>query len=183
MQPSSQAGIHGPVGAKVCLVIHYRSFRNDDPPALVQIWNEAFTGRGAVKLAHSSPLEFHVYAKPYFDPAGLILAVDEGVPVGFAHAGFGPTPTQSAVGTEAGVICAIAVRPSHRRRGIGTELLRRTEAYLQVRGARAMQAGQRWPLNPFYLGLYGGSDLPGFLASDTDAEPFLTRQGYRVSET
>ena len=55
-------------------MIHYRSFRNDDPPALVQIWNEAFTGRGAVKLAHSSPLEFHVFAKPYFDPEGLTVA-------------------------------------------------------------------------------------------------------------
>ena len=37
--------------------------------------------------------------------------------------------------------------------------------------------------DPFYLGLYGGSDLPGFLASDADAEPFLTRQGYRVADT
>ena len=121
MQPPPEAGVHGPVGAKVRLVIQYRSFRNGDPPALAQIWNEAFTGRGAVKLAHSSPLEFHVYAKPYFDPAGLILAVDEGVPVGFAHAGFGPSATQSTVGTEAGVICAIGLRPAHRRRGIGTE--------------------------------------------------------------
>src|ERR1700730_4195185 len=128
MPPPSPAGVHGPVGAKVCLVIHYRSFRNDDPPALVQIWNEAFTGRGAVKLAHSSPLEFHVFAKPYFDPNGLILALDDRVPVGFGHAGFGPNETQSALGTATGVVCMLGVRPSHRRRGIGSELLRRCES-------------------------------------------------------
>lgn len=183
MQPPSEAGVHGPVAAKVGLVIHYRSFRNTDPPALAQIWNEAFIGRGAVKLAHSSPLEFHVLAKPYFDPAGLILALDDGVPVGFGHAGFGPNEAQSALDTAAGVICAVGVRPTHRRRGIATELLRHCETYLNGRGARTLHAGQRWPLSPFYLGLYGGSDLPGFLASDPDAEPFLTRQGYRVADT
>jgi ribosomal protein S18 acetylase RimI-like enzyme len=39
------------------------------------------------------------------------------------------------------------------------------------------------PLNPFYFGLYGGSDTPGFLRSDADAEPFLTARGYRVART
>ena len=38
------------------------------------------------------------------------------------------------------------------------------------------------PLNPFYLGLYGGSDFPGVLASDTDADPFLEHHGYREWE-
>jgi ribosomal protein S18 acetylase RimI-like enzyme len=34
------------------------------------------------------------------------------------------------------------------------------------------------PLNPFYLGLYGGSESAGFLDSDAAAEPFLARHGY-----
>ena len=61
-------------------------------------------------------------------------------------------------------------------------MLRRCEAYLHARGARAMQAGQRWPLNPFYLGLYGGSDSPGFLRSDSLAEPFFRRHRYQVRD-
>jgi ribosomal protein S18 acetylase RimI-like enzyme len=164
-------------------VIHYRTYRNDDPPGLVKVWNEAFPGRGAVPLPTASALEEYVFAKPYFDRAGLILALDDGEHVGFAHAGFGPTPDESALSTATGVVCALGVRRSHRRRGIGTELLRRSEAYLAGRGATTIFAGPMRPNNPFYLGLYGGSDLPGFLESDADAGPFLLHHGYLCQDT
>jgi ribosomal protein S18 acetylase RimI-like enzyme len=159
-------------------VIHYRTFRNDDPPGLVKVWNEAFTGRGAVALPTASALEEYVFAKPYFDPEGLIVALDDEEHVGFAHAGFGPREDQSGLSLSDGVVCALGVRPSRRRRGIGAELLRRCETYLRGRGATAIYAGAMPPLNPFYLGLHGGSDSAGFLASDADAEPFLQRHGY-----
>ncbi len=159
-------------------MIHYRTFRNDDPPGLVKVWNEAFPGRGAVPLPTASALEEYVFAKPYFDPAGLVVALEDGQHVGFAHAGFGPNPDQSSLSTRNGVLCAVGVRPSHQRRGIGTELLRRCEAYLSGRGAATLYAGPMRPLNPFYLGLYGGSESAGFLASDAAADPFLQRHGY-----
>lgn len=164
-------------------MVEYRSFRNDDPPALAEIWNECFTGRGAVQLRNSSPLERHAYCKPYFDPAGLTVAVEDGRCVGFAHAGFGANDKETALAHGSGVVCAIGVRPSHRRRGIGSELVRRSETYLRKRGARKVFAGQIRPFNPFYMGLYGGSDLPGFLASDKDAAPFFEFQGYQPWET
>lgn len=153
-------------------MIEYRAFRNTDPPQLVEVWNEAFTGRGAVVLRNSSPLERFVFAKPIFDPAGLLLAEENQRCLGFAHAALGP---------EAGVLCVIGVRPDYRRRGIGTELLRRCESYLRDRGATTLYAGPHWPNNPFYLGLYGGCDTPGFLTSDAQAEPFLVRRHYQVS--
>jgi len=159
-------------------VIHYRTFRNDDPPGLVKVWNEAFPGRGSVPLPTPSALEEYVFAKPYFDPAGLIVAVEDGQTLGFAHAGFGPSPNESTLSTSTGVVCVLGVRPAYRRRGIGSELLRRSEAYLAGRGATAIFAGPTWPDDPFYLGLYGGSESAGFLASDADAEPFLLRRGY-----
>jgi ribosomal protein S18 acetylase RimI-like enzyme len=164
-------------------VIHYRTFRNDDPPGLVRVWNEAFRGRGAVILPSASALEEYVFAKSDFDPAGLIIALEDREPVGFAHAGFGPTPDESRLAFDKGVVCAIGVRPSHRRRGIGRELLGRCESYLTGRGATTISAGPMRPLNPFYLGLYGGSDLPGFLASDSDADPFLRHHGYLPDES
>jgi ribosomal protein S18 acetylase RimI-like enzyme len=163
-------------------VIHYRTFRNTDPPRLVEVWNETFTGRGAVRLRTSTALERFVLAKPYFDPAGLIIAEQDGHCAGFAHAGFGAGERQAGVSCDLGAICMIGVRPGFRRRGIGTELLRQAEAYLRQRGARTILAGPHAPCNAFYLGLYGGSDLPGFLTSDLDADPFLTRHGYRVQE-
>src|SRR5262249_46138742 len=150
-----------------------------DLPGLADIWNTSFTQRGAVRMRTSSPLEYYAFAKPYFDPAGLFVAVEDGVRVGFAHAGFGPNPTQTALSTETGVTCAIGVRPSYRRRGVGSQLLRLCEEYLTKRGAKTLSAGMIWPLNPFYYGLYGGSDAPGFLLSDEAAEPFLKRNHYQ----
>jgi ribosomal protein S18 acetylase RimI-like enzyme len=164
-------------------VVHYRSFRNTDPPGLVQVWNEAFTGRGAVRLHTASPLERHVFAKPYFDPAGLIVAEEDGRTVGFAHAGFGTCPAADTLEVASGVTCAVGVLPARQRHGIGTALLRRCEDYLRGRGAKALYAGPLRPLNPFYHGLYGGSELAGFLASDPAAEPFLLRSGYQVDRT
>jgi ribosomal protein S18 acetylase RimI-like enzyme len=164
-------------------VVDYRHFRNDDPPGLAEIWNEVFNGRGEVRLRHSSPLESYVFAKSYFDRAGLIVALEDGLRVGFAHAGFGPNETQTALSKANGVLCTLGVRASHRRRGIGTELLRRCESYLTTSGATALYAGSLPPFNPFYFGLYGGSNLPGFLTSDSGAEPFFRRHGYQIHHT
>jgi len=164
-------------------VVNYRKFRNTDPPALVEIWNEAFSGRGAVRLKTSSPLERHAFAKPHFDPAGLIIAEENGTSVGFCHAGFGPNREEKALDRAAGVTCLIGVRPAQRRHGIGSELLRHSEAYLRERGAKQLFAGPMRPLDPFYLGMYGGSDVPGFLTSDTAAEAFLAHHGYRPART
>jgi ribosomal protein S18 acetylase RimI-like enzyme len=164
-------------------VVQFRSFHNDDPPALVDIWNASFTGRGAVILRHSSPLERYAFSKPYFDPAGLIVAVEDGARIGFAHAGFGHNPAETGVSSAAGVICALGVLPSRRRQGIGTELLRRGEQYLVSRGAQTIHAGAMAPLNPFYLGLYGGSEQPGFLESETQAAHFFESRGYAPFQT
>lgn len=159
-------------------VIHYRTLRNDDPPGLARVWNEAFTARGAVALPTALALEEYVFAKSYFDPAGVVIALEDGVAVGFAHAGFGPNPGESGLSTADGVVCAVGVRPAFRGRGVGSELLRRSEGYLSGRGATTIYAGPMRPFNPFYLGLYGGSESAGFLASDATADPFLLHQGY-----
>jgi ribosomal protein S18 acetylase RimI-like enzyme len=164
-------------------VVEFRTFRNDDPPGLAEIWNTAFTGRGAVQLRHSSPLERFSFAKPYFDPHGLTVALEGAVRIGFAHAGFGANHTETELCHSAGVTCLIGVRPAYQRRGIGSQLLKRSEEYLGGRGARTLFAGPMRPLNPFYFGLYGGSDLAGFLASDPIAESFLKRHSYEPQDS
>jgi ribosomal protein S18 acetylase RimI-like enzyme len=164
-------------------VIEYRRFRNIDPPGLVEVWNDALTSRGSVRLRNSSPLESCTLSKLFFDPEGLIVAVDAGRIVGLVHAGFGANVQGTGLDHESGVTCVLAVRTSYRGQNIGAELLRRSEEYLGARGARHLFAGSMAPLNPFYLGLYGGSELPGFLATDLAAEPFFTRHGYQVCRT
>jgi ribosomal protein S18 acetylase RimI-like enzyme len=171
------------IGDEGIPVIHYRNFLNTDPPGLAMIWNEAFTGRGGVRLRHSSPLENYVFNKPYFDPAGLIIAMEDEEFVGFTHAGFGPNPSQTELSRDTGIVCLIGVRPAYQGRGIGSELLGRAESYLTRTGAKTLYAGLLDPLTPFYFGLYGGSEMPGFLASDPATGPFLQRHGYQVFRT
>lgn len=164
-------------------MVDYRSFRNTDPPHLVEVWNESFTSRGVARLRHSSVLERHVFAKPYFDPQGLIVAEEDGKRLGFAHAAFGPNPRETLLCKQQGVICLVAVRPSSQRRGIGAELLRQAEAYLRERGAQTVCAGLLKPYTPFYFGIYGGSDLPGMPLSEKGAGPFLEKHDYKPLET
>jgi ribosomal protein S18 acetylase RimI-like enzyme len=164
-------------------VIHFRTFRNNDPPELLRTWNEVVSGRGGAALRNTTLLEFLVLSKPYFDPAGLHVAVVEGVLAGWALAGFGPNATGTGLDFTRGVICVLAVRPAYRRRGLGTELLRRCASYLRERGASEVFAGPMAPLNPFTFGIYGGTQSPGFLDSDRTIGPFLERHGYCVVDT
>src|SRR5262249_36231063 len=131
----------------------------------------------------TSLLEMLVLAKPYFDPTGLIVAVEAKEVVGFAHAGFGPNEDGSAADKGSGAVCLLGVLPSHRRRGIGSALLERAESYLKQQGSKTILAGAIRPLTPFYLGLYGGSEVPGFLSGDRNAGPFFLRRGYEPCET
>jgi ribosomal protein S18 acetylase RimI-like enzyme len=162
-------------------LITFRRFKNTDPPALADVWNESHPARSAYPLRTPALLERWIFSKPYFDPDGLLVAVDDSdndKVVGYVLAGFGPNPELSAMDYSQGVICSLAVRPSVRRHGVARELVHRIEGYLISRGATTLRAGPRWPYCPFGFGLYGGTNCPGFLSSDPAAEPFFTSLGY-----
>ena len=162
----------------------YRPFRNTDPPALVEVWNESLTGRGAYPLRTPAAFDRWILSKPFFTNDALIVAVDpekENRIAGFALSGFGPNDDRAAQDT-GGVVCGVLVRPEYRRRGIGRELFRRAEAWLTARGADVVVAGSQRPYNPYLFGLYGGANSPGVLASEPDADAFLKAMGYERGE-
>ena len=128
-------------------------------------------------------LEEYVFSKLYFDPAGLILALDDGQIVGFAHAGFGSAPGKKDLSGDRGILSLIGVRPSHRRQGIGFGVAAPVRSIPEGSWGHDSPGRAPVPLNPFYFGLYGGSDSPGFLASDAAAEPFLKQHGYVPATT
>lgn len=162
-----------------CDVIEYRSFRNYDPPQILRLWEEAGLGHGAAQnLSNDMSFDMTNYSQTYFDRHGLIVAVDDGTPVGFIHAGFGCTPDGNALDDSTGVVCAVIVQPDHRRQGIGRELVSRAETYLRNKGAKRIIAGPARGSDPFYFGLYGGARPAGFLNSDEAAAPFFTSIGY-----
>ena len=162
--------------------IEYRSFRNADPPRLVQLWHNCELGRGAALGFPCEAMDLYVFAEPYFEARGLIVACSGSEIVGCVHAGFGANADESALSREVGVVCAVMVRPDFRKQGIGRELMARAEAYLRAAGAQQIQAGEADRLNPFYLGLYGGSESVGFLESDPNAAAFFQRIGYVPAE-
>jgi hypothetical protein len=160
-------------------LIRYRPFENWDPPALAEIWRTQPPLKGRMQAVTPPLLEQYVLSKPWFDRQGLIVACDGARPVGFVHAGFGANDTQSGLDRGDGTTCLLMVAPHEHRPQIALELLSASEDYLRRSGARHTYAGSQFPLNPFYLGLYGSSDLPGVLASDAAFVELLQAAGYK----
>src|SRR5262245_42545214 len=156
----------------------YRSFRNGDTPQLVDIWRAQPPQRGLAQPMSLELFEQLVLAKPYFDNRGLILAFDAERAVGFAHSGFGPTEDESGIDRRFGVTSLVLLRPNHQSLDIGRELLARSEQYLRASGSQVLYAGGIRPLDPFYRGLYGGSELPGVLATDSFSNELYRTSGY-----
>jgi ribosomal protein S18 acetylase RimI-like enzyme len=159
-------------------MIEYRCFRNDDPPRLADIWRTADVGPSGFQPMTAAWLETCVFSKPYFDREGLIVAVDGDRPLGFAHAAFGPNADHTALDTAKGTTMLVVVVPHDRQAAIGDGLLERCEAYLRLRGAQAIMGGGTPDLGGFYLGLYGGADLPGILDSSPCMQQVFRRAGY-----
>lgn len=160
-------------------MISYRAFRNTDPPVLTELWRSRTPQSGLTGQVSPDLFEQLVFAKLYFDYDGLIIAREGDRPLGFAHAGFGPDQTGDGVSTELGVTCMVLVRPDCAEAEVAAGLLERCERYLRNRGAKVLYGGGIRPLDPFYLGLYGGSELPGVLDSDLPAQQLFASQGYR----
>jgi GNAT superfamily N-acetyltransferase len=163
-------------------MIHYRCFRNDDPPRLADVWRGADLGPRAVQPMTSALLEGYVFSKPYFDRAGLIVACDGDRPVGFAHAAFGPDATHTGLDTSVGTTLVVVVLPHAEHEVIAAALLARCEEYLRGRGARTILGGGSAHVAGFYLGLYGGSDVPGILDSSPAMQAAFRAAGYEEAE-
>ena len=159
--------------------MHFRSFRNSDPPALVAVWKSRAGQPGLNPNVDIDVFEQFVLAKMCFDPAGLILACDGDRVLGFAHASFGASDLEDGISTELGTTALLMVRPDCDEAQVAGGLLEQSEAYLHQRGAMVIYGGGIRPLNSFYLGLYGGSELPGVLESDRVAQQAFTAHGYR----
>ena len=164
-------------------MLTYRTFRNFDPPALAALWRSRAGQPGFVQPVSPDLFEQLVFAKLYFDYDGLVLAHDGGRLVGFAHAGFGPDAAKNWISTETGVICVVVTDPDCAGGGgRRTDCSIAREDYLRRRGAKVLYGGGLQPLCPFYIGLYGGSELPGVLDSDTVARDAMAARGYREVE-
>ncbi|MBP86500.1 MAG: hypothetical protein CMJ64_07280 [Planctomycetaceae bacterium] len=159
-------------------MILYRPFLNSDPPAIAEIWRSQHPSPGLMQTMTAATLDECVFSKPYFDRAGLILAIEDDKPIGFVHAGFGPTDDGSELDETLGVTSLLLGSPHPQAPRIAVDLLAASEDYLRSRGAAVLHGGGTAQLGPFYFGLYGGSGLPGVLATDQGMLDVFEQAGY-----
>lgn len=159
-------------------VIEYRTFLNTDSPLIVDVWRKQRPLRAVVESLNRTTLESFVFAKPYFDCDGLILAVQDEQCLGFVHAGFGPNSELSDLDFNEGVISALCVIDGEQQSEVSKELLARAMTYLENKNASTARFGGRYPNSPFYLGLYGGSQFGGVLGDDEPTKAALADFGF-----
>jgi ribosomal protein S18 acetylase RimI-like enzyme len=167
-------------------VYRFRPFRNGDPPALVELWNRGLPDRGVVTPLNVHEFDALVMGKLGFEAAGLVVAERDGRVVGFAHAGFGPKEPRGPshrLDFAMGTVGMLITEPGRDDPELELGLFLAAERYLRGRGATVIYAGGQYPVNPFYWGLYGGSEWSGVLGSHA---PFLRaaeRAGYEPAAT
>ena len=147
-------------------LIEYRSFLNTDPPLLVDLWNRLPKISGLVERTDYTTLERHVFAKPYFDREGVSIALEGDKIIGFAHAGFSPQESLAELDYQTGIVSQLRLAPSVSDGSVANKLLTMSVDYCRSKGATTVHAGSFFPHSPFYLGLYGGSRLPGVIEQD-----------------
>ena len=164
----------------------FRPFLNGDPPALVDLWNRGLPDRGVARPLDAHEFDALVMGKLHFERAGLVVAERDGRPVGFAHAGFGPLdPDRRShqLCRDLGTVAMLVVDPDRDDPELEHSLLVAAERYLRERGATVLYAGGQYPLNPFYWGLYGGSECSGVLSAHATFHRAVRRAGYEPSAT
>ncbi len=58
-------------------MIEYRHYRNSDPPQILTLWNQSGLARGGATGIPHDLLDQLLFAQPYFDRRGLILACED----------------------------------------------------------------------------------------------------------
>jgi ribosomal protein S18 acetylase RimI-like enzyme len=143
--------------------------------------------QGVVRPLTSHEFDTLIISHIIFDRRGLIVAeADSGNLIGFAHAGFGaedPSGKLQRLDTSLGTIAMMVLEPGLDDPEVDRGLILEAERYLRSRGAEVFYAGGQAPMNPFYWGLYGGSEFSGILSGHASFQRAAIRNGYEPAAT
>lgn len=160
-------------------MIEYRSFLNTDLPGVVKVWRQQRPHRAFSQSMFNDLFERLVLSKPIFDPKGLIVALQNDVIVGFVHCSFGPTEDRQDLDQSNGILSILLTAPGPQKAEVCQGLIECAERYLKGQGSERVVTGTVFPASPFYLGLYGGSNVPGILSVHKGVIRILESMGYR----
>ncbi len=164
-----------------------RTFRNADVPALAGLWNRAVPAMGS-----ASPLDLHEFdgaliCRLFFEAGDLLVAEGaDGQPIGMVHVAFGPIDPEGRLhrlDTTMGTVAMLLIDPGQPDAEVADALFAAGVARLWSRGAQVIYAGGQSPLNPFYWGLYGGSEYAGVIDGHEDFEGAARRAGFQAVAT
>lgn len=162
-------------------MISYRSFLNTDSPALVDIWQKQKPCRSLSQVITRQIFDRMVFAKPFFDPKGLILAFVDDQPVGFIHVGFAPAASMNGIDLSVGILAQLRIADDENRMAIAHGLWEQANLYFRGHGTTVCYAGSHFPHSPFYIGLYGGSRIPGIPEDDVQTLDVLQEIGFAAA--
>ena len=110
------------------------------------------------------------------------MAEVDGTTCGFVHAGFGPDSTGMHLDFSNGILCQLRSLEIPQAAEIRTQLIKHACDYLASKGAERCYSASRFPYVPFYLGLYGGSRIPGVPQEDEALLETLQQDGFRQND-
>ena len=168
-------------------MLSVRSFRNADPPRLLELWKKTQTFQGDFTPVYSltlNQLQTQVLGLPMLDSQSVMLAVDGDRPVGYIHTAFSPAQNGYTLDYTVGQICFLCVHPQYDDvSAAASALIQAGEHYLSGKGARTIFGGSPAPTAPFYTGLYCGGEAVGFLDSDKTACKAMLAAEYQPHQT
>ena len=162
-----------------------RPFRNEDPPKLLDIWqqNRRDPQRTRYIAMSLADLDAGPLGIPFFDRHCLQLAFDDERPVGFAQVGFAQNPDGSSLSSEVGHIVIVVVVPDCPEPiAVCKELVQACENVLIVGGVREIFGGSPRPSLPYYLGLYGGAEPISIFDADVPVIEAFRQLNYEVHQ-
>jgi ribosomal protein S18 acetylase RimI-like enzyme len=161
----------------------YRRFLNTDLPGIVSLWKQQRPHRALAQTMYADLFERLVLSKPWFDADGLIVADAGGSLEGLIHCGFGPVADGSDINRSTGIICLLLTGTRSDKAVVCNELISHGEKYLRDHGSQVILTGTDFPFSPFYLGLYGGSNVPGILGAHHSVIDVFRERGYSPRST
>jgi len=161
-----------------------RSFRNEDPPRLLELWQKTQCHRNSVVPVFPlslNQLQMQMLGLPMLDARSVMLAFEDDKPVGYIHTAFAPTADGYNLDYTTGQICFLCVDPECPNvSSIAAKLIGAGEKYLSDLGAQTIFGGSPSPSAPFYTGYYGGGEAVGILRSDEAVVNAFRESHYQI---